>query len=377
MNNIMTAIHGYTDLALATVSPESDVGQSLLEIDRASSRATDLVRRILAFSRDTEPQRVIGDLAPVVSEAFGLLRSLIPGRIEARLRLDPLRLPARADPTQIHQIVMNLATNAIHAMPGAGSLEISLGPQHLEAPPTSGMAIGPEPTPGDWVVIEVRDTGLGIDPNVLDRIFEPFFTTRADGQGTGLGLAMVLAIARNHDGIVRVTSAPGEGSTFSVWLPAARSGATVRARTAPDLLRAPSPAREPTAIASSPSHGAHVLFVDDERVIARLATRELEREGYRVTPFTDPAAALAALRATPDAFDALITDASMPEVSGYELIATARIVRPGMPTILITGGPLNNALALRTPPPWDALLLKPAALRQLGETLARLFATRP
>ncbi|MFO0744276.1 MAG: PAS domain S-box protein [Myxococcota bacterium] len=318
-NNILTAIDGYARVALDELEPASNAAYAVGEIGRAAGRASDLVRRILTFSRDVEPQRMVQPLGPIVSEVASLLRPTLPKKIALAVELADDAPPVRADATQVHQIVMNLATNAAHAMPDGGALGIRLERVVLASPISADIG------PGTYARLAVSDTGHGIDEATFERLFEPFFTTKAPGQGTGLGLPMVHGIARSHGGGVMVRSEVGHGSTFEVWLPAAQEAPVV----AP-----PSPGVGPLG------RGERVLFVDDEPAIVKLASRELQRVGFQVVPFQDPSAALAAFQAAPETFDVVVSDISMPQLSGVDLARAVRRLRADLPIVLISGRPV-------------------------------------
>lgn len=329
-NNVLTAIQGSVRIALEELSSHP-TRTTLVDIDNATARAVVLVQRLLTFSPNAEPQRTPLRLDEIVRDAARVIASQLPERVTLQLDVEGAHW-VRGDQAQLQQVVMNLATNALQAMPDGGVLSLRV-----------------EDKQGD-IALSVSDSGNGIDSGVLDRIFDPFFTTRATGQGSGLGLAIVRAIVRGHEGAVLVHTALGQGSTFEVTFP----------RSAPPILSAP-----------APSNNERVLFVDDESVICRLAKRELERAGFRVITFEDPEAALAAFRGEPDGFDAIVTDASMPKLSGFDVAREVRVARPSVPIVVISGGLWNRELY--DPLRIGEFLLKPQALRELGPTLRRLL----
>ena len=233
-NNILAAVIGYLHLALADLPPETPAREYLLEVQRAAGRATDLARQILLFSRRTEQRRQLVLLDEIVAEALQLLRASLPATIDIQRRIDPEIPPIEADPTQIHQVLMNLCTNAAHAMRGGGVLEIGLTvtdltPGQVDIPATLGA--------GRYVRLTVRDTGHGMDRETLERIFEPFFTTKPPGEGTGLGLSVVHGIVASHGGAIHVDSTPGRGTTFTVYLPVSAEAAPAVPTTAPPTSR--------------------------------------------------------------------------------------------------------------------------------------------
>ena len=354
-NNILGAIVGYTELAMADASEPSAVRENLVQVERASRRARDLVRQILAFSRREEHSRRYLRLDSVVREVLPLLRASLPAQVVIEADLSDGAPAILADRTQVHQVLMNLATNALHAMrPSGGTLTLREDVVDLSLDPARPVELQPR----RYVRLSVTDTGRGMDSAVMSRIFEPFFTTKGPGEGTGLGLAVVHGILKSHEGAVTVRSRPGVGTTFELYFPAREGEEAV------ELLPV-------DASRLMLGHGEHVLLVDDEASLTQLGSRVLERLGYQVTAETDPMAALATLRAAPDTFDLLVTDLTMPTMSGVELLREARRVRPDLPVVLATGygGSLNQeqarALGARE------LLLKPTTVVSLGAAVQR------
>ncbi|MDB6130796.1 MAG: hypothetical protein JWM04_1903 [Verrucomicrobiales bacterium] len=320
LNNILAAINGYTELSLMTLKENPDVREHLGAVLRASSRATDLVRQILTFSRQQRLERRPVQLGPVVVETLKLLRASIPSTIEFDTTFATDAPTVLADATQIHQILMNLGTNAWHAMKDrTGRLQVKLEKCMVDA---AIAAAQPRLRPGLYARISVSDTGCGMDPATLRRIFEPFFTTKPPGEGTGLGLAVVHGIMDSHDGAVTVYSQPGEGTIFHLYFPAHDGEATLAAT-------------EPASV--SRGHGERVLFVDDEELLVRLARKTLAALGYQVEVATQPEAALAMVRADPQRFALVLTDLTMPGMTGLQLASQLLQIRPGLPIILMTG----------------------------------------
>ena len=319
-NNILTAIVVNQELALMDMDQPAEVRQRLAEIGLASNRAKELVRQILTFSRQQAHERLRQQLQMTVHEALGLVRASLPATIEIIQELSPDAPAVLADAGQIHQVVMNLCTNAAHAMrEKPGCLAVRLGTRVLD----EAACRDRHPLqPGLHAVLTVADTGHGMDPAVMARIFEPFFTTKGPGEGTGLGLPMVHGIMRDHDGAIFVRSQPGIGTTFELFFPAATEAATERPIFDEPILR---------------GHGESVLVVDDEPAICAAVGAMLGKLGYRVETFCDPVEALARFRATPQAFDLLLTDRTMPRLTGPELIAAVRQVRPALPALLMSG----------------------------------------
>jgi len=315
-NNLLLAISGFNELAVTELPPEHPIQEYLGEVAKASKRASDLVRRILTFSRRHETQYQPVAVESVLSEALLLLRRTLPATIEIRCEV-ATELPCiSGDASEIHQVVMNLMTNAAHAIGRrAGLIELTLGLFHE----VNGSV---DLKKGRYVRLEIRDDGCGMDSDTLARIFDPFFTTKPIGAGTGLGLSVVHGIMGKHGGAVRVVSARGRGSTFSAFFPVLDSG----------VAQVP-PKSRPCGVAAP----MRVLYVDDQEILARFVTTALRRQGCLITSFTDPRAAVEAFRQQPSGFDLVILDLSMPGMSGLELARALRDVRSDLPIILTTG----------------------------------------
>ena len=357
-NNLLTAITGNTKLALEDLPAGSPVREHLAEVSKAGLRAVELVRRILTFSRQQPQERRPMHLRPIVDEALQLLRASLPATIEIRSAFVPDAPVVRADATQVHQVIMNLGANAGHAMSGRGVLELREAMVDVDA---DLARTSPELRVGRYVRLTVSDSGCGMDRATVARIFDPFFTTKSQGEGTGLGLSVVHGIMKAHDGAITVYSEPGKGTAFHLYFPAAEGAIP-----------------EVTAPATPPprGHGERLLYVDDEEPLVYLTTQVLGRLGYEVTGFTEAEAALQAFLAEPDRFDVIITDLSMPRLSGRDLAARILQVRPKLPVILATGyiRPQDTesarSLGIRD------LILKPNTVEDLGHTLHRIFAER-
>jgi PAS domain S-box-containing protein len=315
-NNVLLPIMGYTELLRREVPAGSRQAAWLQVIAEASQRARDLVARILLFTRQSESRHVPMRLEPVIQEVLGLLRSTVPATIHLRAEVDSDEW-ILGDPAQMHQVLMNLCVNAVQAMPEGGELTLAVDVTEL-----SGFEcyLGQELT-GRHLRLKVADTGVGMDPETLSHIFEPFFTTKAVGQGTGLGLSTVFGIVRAHAGALRVQSAPGAGSTFELYFP---------------VTSAPAATERPHRERSAPGT-ERVLVVDDEPAIAELTQAVLDNLGYRVTALTSSLEALARLAADPGAFDAVVTDQTMPGLTGEALAERLRSLNPSVPIVLCTG----------------------------------------
>ena len=296
-------------------------GQALEQVNKATLRARNLVQQILTFSRRQGNQLVNQAPRPLLEESLALLRATLPARVRLDTTLQDFAEHVQADATQIQQVVLNLCTNAWQALQGStGVIEVGLSRVDLDA--TTAREIGGLP-PGPYVEISVRDNGCGMDAATRERIFEPFFTTKPVGQGTGLGLSVVHGIVRAHHGAITVDSALGQGSVFHVYLPAV---APATHHTADDA-----------ALAAPHAQGQHVLYVDDDEVMALMVERLLERAGFKVTCLRDAHQALAAVRAQPEAFDVVVTDFNMPEKSGLDLAHDLAALRPDLPVIISSG----------------------------------------
>jgi len=321
-NNILASIAGFNELAHMSAGDNATIRGYLDQIRIAADRARDLVQQILTFSRNSEQEKHPLDIAAVIKEALKLLRSTIPSSIEIRAEISTVR-PVMADPTGIHQIIMNLCTNAYHSMKESGGLlSVSLR-EEIPADTAAGKS-GMET--GTCAVLKVRDTGGGMDTETLNKIFEPYFTTRGQENGTGLGLAVVHGIVESFQGSIKVESMPGQGSLFTVYLPVIEED-NADARVGEFHEDKP----------AATGDGQKIMFVDDEEMICRLSTLMLESAGYRVTAFMDSMEALEQLRKNPRGWDMLITDMTMPGLTGEELIKRTRKFNTDLPVIMCTG----------------------------------------
>jgi signal transduction histidine kinase/ActR/RegA family two-component response regulator len=353
-NNILGAIIGYNELALMDAADRPVLMRNLKGIAAASRRASQLVQQILAFSRQEESRRKPMSLGPIVNEALDLLRASLPASIEIRARVDADAPPVMADASAIHQVMMNLGTNAWHAMiDGSGIMQVALDAFDADA---EFAARHIDMRPGRYTRLSVGDNGHGMDPTTLKRIFEPFFTTKAPGRGTGLGLATVHGIVMNHDGIIGVRSAPGEGTTFHLYFPALDV----------DVANLPTEAEDPPR-----GHGQHVMFVDDEAALAHWGREALERLGYRVTSFTNVLEALDAARQAPMEFALVITDLTMPFMNGFSFAKRLHASHPDLPIILSTGHGADLSEDRIRQYGISGLLLKPSTVFTLASAVHR------
>lgn len=353
-NNILGAILGYTGMAQMEVS-DPVVQEYLDQVNKGSRRAADLVTQILAFSRQQEQERQPAQLKFIVSEALKLLRASVPASIkfEQSLKNTPAVL---ANPTAIHQVVMNLGTNAWHAMRDTpGTLRVELASFFVDP---DFAAAHPDLQPGSYVRLSVIDTGSGMDRATVQRIFEPFFTTKAPGEGTGLGLAAVHGIMKSHDGGITVYSQPGEGTTFHLYFP-------IYETQVPESTGAVQPIPR--------GAGERILFVDDEEPLANVGRTMLERLGYAVTTETNVLNAIQLFRETPDAFDLVITDLTMPGLDGVKFGLQLLEMRPDLRIILTTGYSGNMTQEKVRDLGFCELLLKPNTARSLGQAVHRVL----
>ncbi|MCB1061183.1 MAG: response regulator [Calditrichaeota bacterium] len=318
-NNILTPILGYAEMAIADWGVREGSKENIEQIVTAALRARDLVKQILLFSRQNESSKEPTEIQLVVREAVKLLRSTLPAEIEITDQIDRQSALVLADATQIHQLVMNLCTNAFHAMEEKGG-ELSIGLSQVLV--DSSMAeLYPSLKAGPYLRLTVSDTGCGMSKELQEKVFEPFFTTKEAGKGTGLGLSIAHGIVAEHSGHIALYSELGQGTTFQVYLPQLFKG------------EKHSNSNEPVQLSGT----ERILLVDDEKQIAEMTTRILDRLGYRVTTFTNSQEALDRFLAGPDDFDLLITDLNMPKISGTKLILSIHAERPSLPVIAFSG----------------------------------------
>ena len=355
-NNLLTPILGHAQL-LASEVPVTDPAYPSLEVIRQSAeRAADLTRSLLAFGRKQPPALKDLDLNGEVSALAPILRRLIGAPIEVRMRLDPELGYVSADPSQIQQVILNLAINARDAMPAGGTLTVETANVSLNKP-TAGLPA--DLVPGNYVSLSVRDTGQGMDAETRSRIFEPFFTTKPPGKGTGLGLSIVFGIVIRHKGYIAVDSAPGQGSRFTVYLP--------RKECDPEKAQ---PVREPTR----PARGVErVLIVDDEEGIRNLVQSALTGQGYDAVSVASPEDALALIESPGQTFALLITDSSMPGMNGPELARRARQAQPCLKILCVSGNPRDFGSCLETPDTPLPLLAKPFSVFALYDKVREVL----
>jgi CheY-like chemotaxis protein len=354
-NNILTSIIGFTQLAQYDLLSESQAQSSLAEVLKASDRAKDLVRQILAFSRQSEQEKIPLQIGPLVKETIKFIRSSVPTTIDIRHEIRKDLGTVLADATQIHQVLMNLCTNAAQAIGEKGGvIEVCVEEANIE---TDAAANHPDLKPGPYVKLQVSDTGQGMGRAVMERIFDPFFTTKKQGEGTGMGLSVVHGIVKSHEGAITVDSKPGKGTVFEVFLPMSRTEAASEALPSGPL----------------PTGNERILFVDDEQPIAEMGKQMLERLGYHVTARTSSVDALESFRARPQGFDLVITDYTMPNMTGAELSKELLRVRPDIPIILCTG--FSEAFSKRNAGAMGIRehIMKPVVMHDLAEMVRKVL----
>ena len=357
-NNILSAVLGYSELGLQDLDDQAHpLYPKLKAINHAGHRARDLVEQILAFSRMKEQLRAPVKISPIIREALKLLQSSLPANIQVRLDIKTDRL-VLGDPTQIHQIIMNLCTNAYHAMQEAGGiLGVSLEQVSIDAPEVFGTS---SLAPGQYLQLTVSDTGFGISPAIVDRIFDPYFTTKDKGKGTGLGLAVVHGIVKRHGGVISVDSREGEGTRFTVFLPV-----TVDETAESGIHKV-----------KLPRGTEHVLLVDDEKALVEIGSEMLQRLGYRVTSVTGSLEALDAFRIDPFRFDIVISDYNMPGMTGDQMARQMLSIRRDLPIIICTGfsevfdRQRAQAIGIRQ------TLMKPVTMEGIAHAVRKVLETR-
>jgi len=353
-NNILAGIIGFTEMSLEDIAPDNPVRPYLERVLKGGYRGRDLVRQILTFSRQGEQEKKSISLGIVIEEALQLIRPALPSIVEIEKRLHQVQDTILADPVQLQQVVMNLCTNAAYAMRDTGGvLAISLHDVSCEE---AGRY--PDLEPGAYLRLTVSDTGCGMTREVMSKIFDPFFTTKRPGEGTGMGLSVVHGIVKSHGGHVTVSSAPGKGSTFHVYLPKAEPPATVAAE----------------SLSPIPGGNESILFVDDEETLVDLNSLRLQGLGYRVVATTNGKEALRIFAGDPSGFDLIITDYTMPSMTGIDLAGKFLELRPDIPIILASGQNESIEPDMIDKAGIKAYLRKTANKRELAELIRRVLA---
>ena len=353
-NNILSAIIGYTELSMLSEGAPVDYLQEAL---KASNRAKDLVKQILAFSRQTDEERRPVQVEMVVKEVKKFLRASIPSTIDIKYQIDGKTGSVLANSVELHQILMNLCTNAVHAIGDqAGSVEIEV--KGVEISRKERISF-PDLDLGRYVKLSVKDTGQGIPLEMQERIFDPYFTTKEKGVGTGLGLAVVHGIVKKSNGTIRVESEPTKGATFHIYLPQIE-------------LATEAPANQ----ALLPKCGSEkILFVDDEKMLADIGEKILKRLGYDVCSRTSPIEALELFKSKPNYFDLVISDQTMPGMTGDALAKELMKINPGIPVILCTGYSqlINQQRAVENG--IKALVMKPILINDMADAIRKVLNT--
>ena len=354
-NNILGAIIGYSEMAIYDTEKNSMTRHNMEQVLKAGHRAKDLVKQILAFSRKSEQDKKIILITPIIKEVLMLLRASLPTTIEIHQHIEPSLGAIFADPTQIHQIIMNLCTNSAHAMENTGgNLEVSASNVNLDLERAQQFQ---ELSPGQYVALVIKDSGHGMDSATLERIFDPYFTTKTKDKGTGMGLAVVHGIVKGHNGGIHVTSTPNEGTTIEILFP--RTASIMRYDT--------------QELNSLPGGHERILFVDDEETLIELGESMLLKLGYQVSTRTSSIEAIEAFKANPQRFDLVISDMTMPNMSGDMLAKALLKIRPDIPIIICTGfseqisEQKTDEIGIR------GFLMKPLTIRELAHTVRRVL----
>ena len=350
-NNILSPIIGYSELALIDLPEDSAVRENIQHVLMAANRARDLVKQILNFSRQSEQERMPISIVPIVKEALKLLKASLPSTIRIVQEIDKDIGIIEADPTEIQQVLMNLCTNAEHAMgKDGGVLKVKLDKVKIEK---GRLLHTGELQRGSYIKLTVSDTGHGMERHVIDRIFDPYFTTKKRGEGTGLGLAVVHGIIESYGGGIEVSSEPGKGSIFEIYFPAS------------ETLEV----REEAAETALPTGHESILFIDDEEMLAEAGRLMLEELGYKVMTRTSSVEALELFRADPRRFDLVITDLTMPNITGDNLASRILEIRPDIPIILCTGFSTKITQEKVREMGISHLLMKPISMKELAKAV--------
>ena len=360
-NNILGGVMGYAELSLLEPGLEEKIRHNLKGIFNACLRGRDLVAQMLAFSRQEAQDKLPISIQEMVEESLNLVRASVPSSIEIVTDLSAKDGRIMGNSTQLQQVFINLCTNAVHAIGDTGGrITVSTRARQLDRQPAEELGI----QPGNTLVITISDTGCGIAPNLLSRIFDPFFTTKDVGKGTGLGLSVVQGIVESFDGVITVESQLGAGSTFSLYFPLLGAGHEN------DVVN---PADPGDMAKENTGDGRHILLVEDEPAVLEVAKAMLDMMGYRVSGYDDPSEALAAYESSPDGFDLVITDLSMPKLRGRELARHIKDIDPQVPVVAWTGFSENASDMTSGRLDFDGLIQKPTSYEELNALLQRLL----
>jgi CheY-like chemotaxis protein len=356
-NNMLAGIMGSAELMREDLPPNHPTMEYVESIMTAANRARDLVQQILTFSRRRESEKRVLALQPILGECVKLLRSTIPAMVKITHHVQADCPPVMADPTQMHQIIMNISTNAWHALPETGGhIDIRLQAVEVDAAMAASRR---ELRPGAFVRLVIADNGHGMDAKIRERIFEPFFTTKPASKGSGLGLSVVHGIIKSHQGVILIESEPGRGTSVQIYLPARPV----------EQAKPSAPAR-----ALPHGHGERILFVDDEPIVARTTEEFLKRLGYAVTRCEQSNDALTRFRRAPGEFDLIITDLAMPGISGSELATAVREIRPDIPMLLMSGFVDPTVQLAAKAIGISEILIKPVNPEMLAQAVAHVLA---
>ena len=350
-NNILFPIVGFAEMLQEDLPQNSPEQESITEVLQAALRASDLVKQILTFSRQSDKELKPVKLQSILKEALKLLGSSIPKTIDIQTDIDPNCGVVVADPTQMHQIIMNLATNAYHAMQDSGGkLKISLIQAQIESIPLGFSEL----IPGKYALLKVIDTGIGIKKNVMDKIFDPYFSTKEKGKGTGLGLSVVQGIVKSCNGDIHIYSEPGKGTEIHVYLP---------------IMKKASNSGKQDSLQPIQGGSERILLVDDEKAIIKMEQQVLERLGYQITSKTDSVEALEVFKANPNDFDLIITDMTMPKMTGLQLTNEIKAVKTDIPVIICTGfsDQINEEISAELG--IQGYVTKPVIKREIAQTI--------
>jgi PAS domain S-box-containing protein len=354
-NNILGAIIGYSEMAIYDTEERSMMRHNMEQVLKAGHRAKDLVKQILAFSRKSEQDKKVILITPIIKEVLKLLRASLPTTIEIRHHFEPNLGAIFADPTQIHQVIMNLGTNSAHAMENTGGL-LDVNLLNVDIGTEDAAKFG-ELEPGRYVGLVVNDTGHGIDAATLERIFEPYFTTKTKEKGTGMGLAVVHGIVKGHNGGIKVISKPGKGTSFEILFP----------RTASEMQFGT------VQLKALPTGSEHILYIDDEETLIDLGENMLAKLGYHVVTRTSPIEAIEAFKANRDKFDLVISDMTMPNMTGDILAKELMKIRPDIPVIICTGFSEQISAEKIEAIGISGFLMKPLTIRELARTVRKVL----
>lgn len=355
-NNILAAIMGNIELILFDVPETSPIRNNLDQVLKASHRARKLVRHILSFSRRNSHEKKPVFIQQILEESIELLRASIPSTVAIVQDICPPVKCVKADSTQIHQVVMNLCTNACYAMQGeSGRITLTLAPARVEEDHGGQFMMGLRP--GEYLKLTVSDTGRGMEEHVRKRVFDPYFTTKPQGEGTGMGLAVVHGIVKAHDGAIYVESTPGKGSTFQLFFPVIDLDADLAGN----------------CVRMVPQGTERILFVDDEEALVDIGSKMLQRLGYRVVPETRSVKALETFKSDPNGFDLVVTDMTMPDLTGIQLARKIRMISPDIPIILCTGYHRDINTSIIDSFKINHLMFKPLKIAELADVIRKVI----